>query len=216
MKFFFKDDNGFTFLELMIAVTLSSMLLLMTYMAQNRIIKVITSMTGQAESNNKLTISTSTIQDDFCSMYKSLRVDLNPIVSDTTEGNNKKSESILSFYVIDVPQVFPAASGTLCDNASDIKFVNYAIKLINDKNCLVRQIKEITDSESVIKSEIVLFENIDKVKCQFYANKSWVDKWDSNEKRAYPSAIKMELAYKDEKNKNATYSFLGYPGMNGK
>ena len=207
-----KYDDGFSLLEMIIALALSSIVLVMIYSAERTIIRAVSQGKKESERIFFLSNRIRTIQSDFTSIFLYEEPAKYPVSSETKISGE---EYLISFYTIKSHTVFPTTNYSESDHSCDIVNVLYRLREVDGIKYLIRIEKEITDSENQIKTEFVLFENVSEAKAEFYAGRSWNKKWNSADNLKYPDAVKLTVVYK-EKGKDEQITINGFPGMAGK
>ncbi|HOF32772.1 MAG TPA: type II secretion system protein GspJ [Spirochaetota bacterium] len=207
-----KYDDGFSLLEMIIALALSSIVLMMIYAAERTIIRAVSQGKKESERIYLLSNRIRTIQSDFSSIFLYEEPAKYPVSSETKISGE---DYLISFFSIKSAAVFPVTNYTESDHSCDIVNVLYKVREENGIKKLYRIEKEITDSENQIKTECVLFENVSEAKAEFYAGRSWNKKWNSADNFKYPEAVRLIVVYK-EKGKDEQITINGFPGMMGK
>jgi len=186
-------DAGFALIEILTAVAISSIILLLAYQAQSRIIGGITLMTRESEKVNRFALNSRRLENDFSSCYAADFAQY-PLVS---VKDARPGDALLSFTILGLSRVYPVSGAGTADHASDLKTVSYhIIESAEGKKDLVRRSREFTDAETLHRSETVLFSDIAEAGFEFFIDGKWNDRFDP-ERKVFPDGIRLIVGIKE-------------------
>lgn len=205
------DKNGFTLIEMLVAVAVSSVILLMVYTAYNSVIKTV---------NYGRTVS---------SYYLQLNHILNRIDSDLTsmywkEGNSRLQVisifngrySILSFVTAEYRdnRIVPSPSSQY--PVTDIHETGYYLtqKQGEQNYTLVRKTDihyDDTFSEGGFEEELLT--QVVSLKFEFQYRSDWSDNWNTADQKRLPRAVKTTLELVDPFGNIEKYQITSLPGL---
>lgn len=207
-----RKNGGFTLLEMIIALSLSSIVLIMIYSAERTIIRSVASGKMESERIQSLAMKLRLIQSDLNSVFIYKEPAVYPVKSETEIGGKKY---FLSFFMLRSASSFPVTDGINSDYSSELINTSYGIEETDGKKALVRAEREFTDSENLIKEKSLIFDDVSEVKAEFYSNHSWNDKWDSSDNYKNPEALRLSITCKI-KGREEKFMITGLPVMSGK
>lgn len=205
------DENGFTLIEMLVAVAVSSVILLMVYTAYNSVIKTV---------NYGRTVS---------SHYQQLNHILNRLDSDLSaiywkEGNSRLQlvsifngrNSMLSFVTAEYrdKRIFPSPVSQY--PVADIhETAYYVTQLPGDKNyTLVRKTDiHYDDSYSEGGFEENCLSRVVSLKFEFQYRSDWTDNWNTADQKRIPRAVKTTLEILDPFDNIEKYQIISLPGL---
>jgi prepilin-type N-terminal cleavage/methylation domain-containing protein len=186
-------EAGFALIELLTAVAISSVILLLAYQAQSRIIGGITLMTRESEKVNRFAQNSRRLENDFASCYAA-DFTLYPLVS---VRDARPGDALLSFTMLAHSRVYPVSGAGTADHASDLKTVTYhIIESPEGKKDLVRRSREFTDADTLYRSETVLFSDITEAGFEFFIDGKWNDRFDA-ERKMFPGGIRLTVSVRE-------------------
>jgi general secretion pathway protein J len=206
MQNFFRN-NGFTLIEMLIALTLSSFLLLAVYAASQNFIKG--SIQGSIISNyyENIYVAIRRIDADILNAYWNDESKNVYFVSKLEGGFSK-----LSFVTVE-KKSFRMINNIKEDSpSSDIHEVGYYIKK-NDTGQydLIRRSLLHYNKSSIDENEgeeEILLKNVKSLKFSFRSGNDWTDKWDTREGVKLPPGIKTTLVVTDLNDNDDIYEFF--------
>ncbi len=207
----YNDESGFTLIEMLVAVAVSSVILLMVYTAYNSVIKTV---------NYGRTVS---------SYYQQLNHILNRIDSDLSalywkDGNSKLQlesifngkYSILSFVTAEYRdyRIFPSPVSQY--PVTDIHETGYYLtQKPGDKNYTLIRKTDIhyDDSFSEGGFEEDLLSQVVSLKFEFQYRSDWSDNWNTADQKRIPKAVKTTLELIDPFGNIEKYQIISLPGL---
>ena len=200
MKTIFKNNNGFSILEVLIASAIASMILLTLNIAYSSIVKNVARATAMTEYYENIALAHAKIDKDISNIFFiKTNKKLNFI------GETKGENSILNFVTINHKKF--AISGNLKKNnpSSDVNEIGYYLKEdteVQGVYFLVRREQMHYDDEPTeggIENKIL--ENIISLKFEFKKGNDWTTKWDSRQTKKIPKAVKTTIVARNYNSK---------------
>ncbi len=209
-----KNKSGFSLIEVLVASTISSMILLMVYTSYTTIIKTISGMSGYSEFYQNVNLTLARINKDISNIFYRTDKDYTPLVSTGTNEN-----LTFSFLTVNKRDYNILGSIKSQNPATDISEVRYSLTkdpVISDLYILTR-----TENIDYIKNpmeggaESVVINNVISLKFEFRTGNDWEDSWDSRETKRYPSEIRTTLRLRDYKGNPEEFKIISYIDING-
>ncbi|MBN2039856.1 MAG: hypothetical protein JW864_07445 [Spirochaetes bacterium] len=204
------DESGLTLFEVVVAVAVSSLILIMVYSSHSSITKSVQQLTGVADFYENVNLAINRIQTDVSCAYFSRD---NNNVTFISESNyeppfNGKLNFITTdhklFSMMDDPgKPYPE---------SDIKEVGYYLRPdeeYQDLYFLIRREENHYDEEPETGGEHdILLENVTDIKFEFRQGNTWTNTWDSRETKRFPVIVRTILNLKNYNNENEEFEFI--------
>jgi len=184
------DNSGFTLVEMLVAVSVSSVILLMIYTAYTSILKSVNYGTALSGYYEDLNLVLRKIDRDISNIY--WRDDGKAGLLCTIKNNS----SVLTFVTYDFKDYRIINNIKDGHPVSDIYRVSYYLKPHDTGgfNSLIRSIEQgFTEDETESITEEVLLEKVRGFKVSMSMRNDWTDKWDSRENGRLPAFIKTLL-----------------------
>lgn len=197
-------------MEMLVAVSVSSVILLMIYTAYNSILKTVNYGAAVSSYYEKLNLALRKIDRDLSSIYWR---------EDGKAGflcTEKENSSLLTFVTYDYKN--NRIINNLMDGhpVYDIYRVSYYLKPDDSGKyfSLIRNIEsgfEADVSEGGV--EEILLDNVIEYKVSLPLRNDWTDKWDTRESRRIPRGIKSLLMVKNISGIEERYEILTVPDI---
>ena len=209
MHNYFSKNNGFTLVEMLIALSISSTFLLMVYATNYTFIK--SSIQGSIISDyyENIYMVIRRMDADILNAYWNDESKNVYFVSKLEEGSSK-----LSFVTVEKKSYRMINNIKEDSPSSDIHEVRYYIKKndIGQYDLIRRSLlhynnSSIDEAENEGEEEILL-KNVKSLKFSFKAGNDWTDKWDTREGMKLPPGIKTTLVVADMNNNDDIYEFF--------
>ncbi len=214
------DSSGFSLVEMVVAISISSLILIMAYTAHRSLIMSIRHSTGRAVYYEGLNLALNRIDRDLTYAFANK---LNPNVQISGENSSGTFQNgKIGFVTIDASGDFVAADPRESFPMSDIREVGYY--LAEDRNpepgydgtyLLMRREKSTYDENPETGgSSSILLKRVADLKFEFWLRNDWSSKWDSKNDKKFPVAVKTTLKMKsgqsspDEPGKFAEETFI--------
>jgi len=203
---FFKNDNGFTLIEMLVATAVSSLILVMVYTAYASIIKSVNQGKTATQYYEKINFVLKKIDSDILNAFWTEKAKNIHFISDI-DGNSSRLNFVTSEFkssrmILNIKDNSPS---------SDIHEVGYFLKIDNKtgKYNLIRR-SEIHYDDNPLEggSEEILLNNVESIKFQFKYQSDWISTWDSRDKKRLPSGTKTTLVLIDAYNNKDLYEFF--------
>lgn len=205
------DESGFTLIEMLVAVAISSVILLMVYTAYNSVIKTVNYGRTVASYYQQLNHILNRIDSDLSAMY-------------WKEGNSRLQfisifngkYSILSFVTAEYRdnRIFPSPSTQY--PVTDIHETGYYLsQKPGEKNyTLVRKTDiHYDDSFSEGGFEENLIPQVVSLKFEFQYRSDWSDNWNTADQKRIPNAVRTTLELIDPFGNIEKYQIVSLPGL---
>lgn len=206
-----RDNRGFTLIEMLVAATVSSVILVMVYTAYSSVIKSVNYGKTASAYYESLNFALRRIDTDISNLYwQSEQKNLNLIC--TLRGGS----SILSFVTSehrDLKMLY-----NLKDQVpvSDVHEVGFYLKQNPDSDSydLIRRCSiGYDDSPLDGGSEETLLKNVKSLKFEFKYRSDWTPEWDSRETRRIPAVVKTAIIVYTPSKGMEQYEFLSIPNI---
>ncbi len=207
-------NRGFTLIEILVATTISSLVLIMVYTSYRSVLTTVRDITAYAEFYENVNLSLRRIDRDISNAYYRRK---NKNAAFIAESDNVNSS--LHFVTVnhrnfrilgDPKQPYPS---------SDVNEVSYYLKedpKIPDLFFLYRREERHYDEEPMTGgTESVMLENVTGLRFEFKVRNDWTARWDSRETRRFPKLVKTILKVKNYSGKEEEFSLLSYIDMSG-
>lgn len=209
------SSSGFTFIEILVASSMASIILIMTYTSYRSIVKIISDMSGYSEFYENVSLAISKIDRDISNAYINLDNTKIFFISESDSGNQTKR--FLKFITINHRDFVLFGDIKKSAPVSDIHQVNYSIipdPKIQGLFILVRSDKkQYGDDHENTVVENKMLPNVVDLRFEFRQQNDWLSKWDSRENKRFPQAVRTTLSVKDYKGKVEVFSFISYMNM---
>jgi len=189
------NKSGLTLFEVLVGITVSSLILLMVYSSHSSITKTIYQVTGIADFYENVNLAVKRIEKDISCAYFSKE---NKKVCFIGKNNYEYPfKGKLNFVTVDHQEVFMLGDLKKPYPRSDIKEVGYFLKpdsKIPDLYLLIRREERHYDDDPEAGGENnIILENVVDLKFEFRKGNDWTKDWDSRETHVFPKIIKTTL-----------------------
>lgn len=210
MKNFRFNNSGFTLVEMLVAVSVSSIILLMIYTAYSSILKTVNYGTAVSSYYEKLNLALKKIDRDLSNIYWR---------EDGKAGflcAEKDKSTVLTFVTYDYK------NNRIINNIKhgypvyDIYRVSYYLKPDDSgKNfSLIRNRESGFDTDAAETGiEETLLDNVLEYKVSLSLRNDWIDKWDTRENNRLPRGIKSSLLLENISGIQERYEVLTVPDI---
>jgi len=202
---FLNENKGFTLIEMLITVALSSMMFLMIYTAFSFITKSVKDGNAVSDYYKNIKLAVRKIDGDILNAYWSDNSKDVYFTSSIEEGFSK-----LNFVTVERKN-FRMINNIKEDSpSSDIHEVGYYLKK-NDTGQydLIRRSLIHFNTESIEEGEEeIILKNVKSLKFNFKSGNDWVNRWNTKEGMKLPSGVKTTLIVIDINNKDDIYEFF--------
>ena len=207
---YISDVRGFTLFEVVVAVAISSLILIMVYSSHSSITKAVYQLTGIADFYENVNLTIYRIQKDISCAYFTKD---NKNVTFISESNYEPPfNGKLNFVTVDHQEFFMMDDPDKPYPESDIKEVGYFLKPDNQTqnlNFLIRREESHYDDEPETGGEYdIILENVIDIKFEFRKGNDWTNSWDSRETKRFPQIVKTILKIKNYNNEDEIFEFI--------
>lgn len=189
------NSSGFTLFEVVVAIAVSSLILIMVYSSHSSITRAVYQVTGIADFYENVNLALGRIDKDISCAYLN-RNNKNIILSGKSNFEYPFNGK-LDFVTIDHKELSILSNSKTPYPKSDVKEIGYFLKQdkkIRDLFFLERREKRHFDDEpdSGGESDIIL-ENVVDLKFEFKKGNDWTNNWDSKQNNTFPKFIRTTL-----------------------
>lgn len=204
------DNDGFTLIEMLVAVAISSIILLMVYTAYSSIIKTVNYGKRVSAYYQHLNNALNRIDSDLTQIYWKDGIKNLKMIS---EYDGKTS--ILSFVTSEYRDYRIIQQGDTQYPSSDIHETVYYLKKTSDDNFSLFRKTDIIFNESYSEGgfEEELLVNIISLKFEFQYRSDWTDSWDTTDKKRLPTAVRTTLEVVGPSSRIEKYQLISLPGL---
>jgi len=207
--------DGFSLIEMLVAIAVSSVILLMLYSSYRTVISATGELTKVAAFYERINLAIHHIDHDIsCAYVNRSNKDVCFIAENHTSAPFRGK---LNFVTIDHRNFVVAIDPGKEIRQSDVHEVGYYLKSYRDKPevfMLVKREENSYDKEPESGgSESVILDNVTDVKFEFRLRNSWVDSWDSRKYIKFPSAVKTTLKVKNYRGDEEEFVFVSMLNM---
>ena len=209
MHKYLNKNNGFTLIEILVALAVSSMMFLIIYTTYSSIANSIRQGSIIADYYENINMVIRKIDADILNAYWTDNSRNVYFISSLEEGFSK-----LNFVTVERKD-FRMINNIKEDSpSSDIHGVGYYLKkntageydLI--RKSLIHYSKSSIDEGVDEGEEEIILNNVKSLKFSFKSGNDWVDRWDTNEGTKLPPGIKTTLVVIDVNNNDDIYEFF--------
>lgn len=213
----FRNDDGFSLLEIVVATMVSSIVLMMVYSAHRSIMMAVNDVTGIAEFYENVNMAIRRIDKDIsCTYYDKYNKKITFIgESDLGEPSNGK----VNFITIDRRKYDISGDHKKETHRSDIKEVGYYLKEdteVQDEKgrrlyyLIKREQNHYDEEPEEGGSTSILLENVLDVKFEFHLRNDWTGEWDSRKYKKIPGGVKTTLKIKNYRGMDEEFVFISH------
>lgn len=211
----FYNNKGFSLIEILVAVSISSILIIMIYTTQRSIMFSIRKMTGVADFYENVNLALRRIDKDISStLYNRKNKKLFFIgENDFTDFNNGK----IHFVTINYNSFNTLGNSKKSFQSSDIKEVSYFLEqdpAYPEVYLLMRrEAIQYDDKHDQGGVSNIILENVVDINFEFLNRSSYDKSWDSKKHRRFPKIVKTTLTVKNYQNKEEQFTFMSRLNM---
>jgi len=206
------NHDGFTLIEILVASTIASIILIMVYTSYHSIIKTIQDITGYSEYYENINLAITKIDSDISNAYFNKD---NPKIAfiGIVSGDN----STFNFVTVNHRSFNVKGSIKKPVHVSDVNEIGYYLKedpQIHELFYLMRREQPHYDDDPESGgSESKILENVMGLKIEFKMRNDWTDTWDSRETKRFPEIIRTKIRVKTYTGKEEEFIFLSRVDM---
>lgn len=205
------DNRGFTLIEMLVAATVSSVILVMVYTAYSSVIKSVNYGKTYSAYYENLNFALRRIDTDISNLYwKEEQKNLTLIC--TEQGGS----SVLNFITAEHRESKMLYNLKDQVPVSDVHEVGFYLKKSPDSDSfdLVRRYSiGYDDSPLAGGSEEILLENVKSLKFEFKYRSDWTPQWDSRETKRIPAVVKTAITVYTPSKSTEHFEFLSIPNI---
>lgn len=209
----FSNRDGLSLVEVLVAVSLSTIVMIIIYSANRTVIFSIKNLTGVVDFYQQLNMTYLKIDSDVSSiLYNSTN---NNLYIKSEDNPGTASGNMLSFITSKNSDFYIRKNIKNQVYECDIKEISYYLKedpSFPDVHFLIRKESILyNQNNNELKNsyqESILLTNVIDIKFEFSIRSRWEKKWDSTQTKRFPKAIKTIIIVKDYQGNEKTYSFI--------
>jgi general secretion pathway protein J len=211
-----KNDSGLSLVEMIIAISISSLIMIMVYSAHNMVTKAIYQLTGVADFYENVNLVIRRMEKDIsCAFFNKDNKNLAFI----GESNNESPfDGKLNFTTVDHKDFSMLSDIKKPYPESDVKEVGYYLKQdekFPDLHFLIRREEtHYDDNPEAGGLDNVLLENVTDLDIEYKKGNDWTSKWDSRDSKIYPELVKITLKVRNYNKEVEEFVFLTGTNMN--
>ncbi len=210
-----QNSEGFSLIEMLVAIAVSSVILLMLYSSYRTVISATGELTKVASFYERVNLAIHHIDHDISCAYVNRN---NKEVCFIAENHTSAPyRGKLNFVTINPKKFFIAIDPAREVRQSDVHEVGYYLKSYRDKPevfMLVKREENTYDKEPESGGmESVVLDNVTDIKFEFRLRNTWVDSWDSRKYLKFPAAVKTTLKVKNYRGEEEEFVFISLLNM---
>ncbi len=209
-----KANKGFSLIEILVATSISSLVLLMVYTSYRSVLTTIQDVSGYAEFYENINLSLARIDHDISNAYYKTKDKKIGFIAEVDAEN-----SSLHFVSVNFRKLRILGSIKEPYPYSDINEVSYYLRedpKIPDLFLLYRREERHYDGEPTSGgTESIMLENVTGLRFEFKLRNDWTTRWDSRENKRFPKIVKTILKVKNYTGKEEEFVLMSYVDMNG-
>ena len=200
---------GFTLIEILVAATISSLIIIMLHTAYRSTLESIKSVSGFAEYHERITIALNMLGRDLSNTYISKDNPKTLFISDVVANNSR-------IFFVSTNRVDFSAAGNFKKPylMSDIRQTGYYLKENRKKSrtyILIRNEKNHYDDDFETGGfENEILDNVAGLRFQYRQGNDWIDKWDSRENKRIPDSVRTTLTTINSAGKQEVFTIVTY------
>lgn len=206
------SDSGFSLIEVLVAIAISSVILLLIYSVHSSITLAIHNFTGVADFYENVDLAINRIDRDISCSYFNRNNKKLCFIGEC--DNNTPYNGKLNFVTVDYKDFFMLINPKEQYHRSDIREVGYFLEPddeIQDLFYLMRREENHYDDDPESGGESsILLENVVDLKFEFRKGNDWTNNWDSREHQRFPKTIRTTLKVRNYSEKDEEFIFISY------
>lgn len=215
------STDGFSLIELVVALAVSSVIMLMIYSAHHAIIKNVTELTGVSEFHENINIAIRRMTRDIEGMY--INQDNKFIKFHVENSMSGLSNASLSFQTINPHGKVIRGDASAESHETDVKSVKYFLRpdpkfaglyflMREEKNLYETKGEEdLSKPDEITSFESLVLENVIDLTAECTADSQWDKRWQDGQ---FPRAMRITLRVKNYRGNEESFVFTAIPSMN--
>lgn len=206
--------KGFTLIEILVAITISSIIILMIYAAHSSVVKSIHTLTGVADFYENVNLAVRKIDRDISCLYYNRKNKKLCFIGESnyeTPYNGK-----FNFVTIDHNEFLMLANIKSPCPKDDVKEVGYFLEPMEEVpelyNLMRREENNYDDEPEAGGETNILLENVVDLKFEFKSrfSRDLSNRVDSRETYRIPSIVRITLVVRNYSGKDVPFIFSSY------
>ncbi len=210
------NESGLTLFEVVVAVTISSLILIMVYSSHSSITKAIYELTGIADFYENINLAIRRIDKDISCAY--FNKDNKEICFIGESNYETPYNGKLNFVTVDHKDFSMLVDPGIPYHESDIKEIGYFLEPDIKHpgiNFLIKREESFHDDQPESGGEYnIILENVVDLKFEFRQGNTWTNNWDSRENKKFPKIIKTTLTVKNYNKTEEIYVIISKVNIN--
>ncbi len=191
------DNEGFTLIEILVATSIASIILLMAYASYRSIFDSIKRSIGRAEFYENVNLAIMKIDQDLSNTYYTKANKKINFVCESDRGNSR-----LDFTAVMHNDMILSGSSSTPVRMSDIRGIGYYLREAKNTQGLFHLIKSEKfnyweEDPTTSGEESMLLPNVVSLRFEFQKGNDWEDSWDSRQNNLFPKSVKTTLVVKN-------------------
>lgn len=201
------SNAGFSLIEILVASTIASLMMIMLYTSYKSILSSIKITTAQSEFYENINLALRRFDMDISNLYYT-RENKNVYLYGAEENKN----SIIVFVTVNHNPYMLQGNIKKQTFSSDVKRVAYYLKRDNITkdlyNLIKREENHYSAESDAVPTENIILENVVSLKFYYKMRSDWTDKWDSRQDNLVPDAVKTNIVVKNYDKKNEKFEMI--------
>ncbi len=210
-----RDGRGFSLIEMIVAMAVSSIILIMVYSAHRSIMTATGELTKVAAFYERVGLAIMMIDRDISCAYTNRSNKDVCFIAENNTGEPYRGK--LNFVTIDHRDFAISGDPAREVRQSDVHEVGYYMKARRDhpdQYMLMKREERSYDKEPEEGGRESLFlDHVTDIKFEFKLRNTWSNSWDSRRHRKFPIAVRTSLKLKNYHGEDEDFVFISYITM---
>ncbi|MCX7678391.1 MAG: prepilin-type N-terminal cleavage/methylation domain-containing protein [Spirochaetes bacterium] len=207
-----RNGDGFSLIEMLVAIAISSVILLMLYTSYHSVISATSELSKVANFYEQINLAIHHIDRDISNAYVNRQNKDIFFIGENQTSSPFKGK--LNFVTINHRNFVINSDPGKEIRSSDVHEVGYYLKSYRDKPdefmLIKREQNTYDDEPETGGNESVILDHVIDLKFEFRLRNTWVDSWDSRKYIKFPHAVKTILKVKNYRGEEEDFIFISY------